>query len=322
MKAESSSASSSRSSNILKALVTFVLLIALFSSADFLSLLKYVKEISVAGWLLCLALFIAQLGVATLRLWVILCKNSQKFPFLRILEIQSVSLLAGNLLLGNLGSSLARIGLLFRLGITWPSAVSSVLIDRICVIIGLVILTGATLPFVPLTLSGINFQLMPEFSTILLVSLGLVLLFGVLSTSEKVGKFLKKTLSQLWGEIRTYGSRRDILLVGLGLTVFSQLILFIAQYFVAWEIGIQVRFLDLLTILPAIALLATLPVSIGGWGVREGATVFGLFLFDIPFEKALLLSVIGGVLALLAVLPAGLYCMVIRRKFLFHQPAD
>jgi len=311
----------SLSSGTLKAVITIVLLAALFSAADFLSLLKYTKEMSVGSWLICFALFMAQLGIATLRLWVILYHNSQKISFLRIFEIQSASLLAGNLLFGNLGSSVARIGLLYRWGITWPSAVGSVFIDRICVIVVLLLMTGATLPFVPLTLPELNYQMIPGFITILLLSVGLVLLFSLISVSGKIGELVKSTLQPLWEEILSYVNRWKVFLIGLGLTVFSQLIFFIAQYYVAREIGIHVGFWDLVTILPTIALLASLPVSLGGWGVREGAMVFGLLLFDVPFEKSLLLSVIGGVLALLAVLPAGLYCIVSQRKSLFQQAA-
>ncbi len=311
----------SQSSGVIKAVITIGLLIALFSAADYLSLLKYTKEMSVAGWLICFSLFIAQLGISTLRFWIILHHHSQELSFFRILGIQSASLLAGNLLFGNLGGAVARIGLLYRLGITWPSAVGSVLIDRVCVVVGLLIMAGVTLPFIPFSIPIFNYQISPGVMTIFLVSVGLLLLLSLTSVSSKMMVWLKNALLPFWDQVCSYLNRWDVLLIGLALSVFSQIIFFVAQYFVASEIGIQLGFWDLMTILPAIALLASLPVSLGGWGVREGAMVFGLLLFDVPFEKSLLLSVIGGVLALLAVLPAGLYCLVSQRKLLFQQAA-
>src|SRR6185369_793106 len=39
----------------------------------------------------------------------------------------------------------------------------------------------------------------------------------------------------------------------------------------AWGINVDVGFMDCLVIVPAVILVTTIPISIAGWGLREGA---------------------------------------------------
>jgi glycosyltransferase 2 family protein len=50
--------------------------------------------------------------------------------------------------------------------------------------------------------------------------------------------------------------------------------------------------------------MAMVPVSIAGWGVREGAMVYGLGLANVPREAALIVSIVVG-LSLAAIGLAG-----------------
>jgi hypothetical protein len=53
-----------------------------------------------------------------------------------------------------------------------------------------------------------------------------------------------------------------------------------------------------------------LPISIGGWGVREGAMVVALHGFGISAEDALLPSVLFGLCAVAATLPGGILWVI------------
>ena len=61
----------------------------------------------------------------------------------------------------------------------------------------------------------------------------------------------------------------------------------------------------MMAILPFVTLVAALPVSFGGWGVREGAFIFALGLSGVPQEAAFMLSVHIGLLSLFATALAG-----------------
>ena len=49
-----------------------------------------------------------------------------------------------------------------------------------------------------------------------------------------------------------------------------------------------------------------MPLSIAGWGLREGAMVAVFALVGVPMDGALLMSVLLGLLLLLVSLPGGL----------------
>jgi hypothetical protein len=59
-------------------------------------------------------------------------------------------------------------------------------------------------------------------------------------------------------------------------------------------------------------LAAALPISIGGWGLREASFVSLLGVLGVDREAALLLSVEFGLLSMLVSLPGGLIWLTLR----------
>ena len=71
-------------------------------------------------------------------------------------------------------------------------------------------------------------------------------------------------------------------------------------------VGLDLSFSQWLMIVPPVSLIQLLPVSLGGWGVREAALVVILGKFGIPGETALAASLCVGVSQILVGLPGGL----------------
>lgn len=69
---------------------------------------------------------------------------------------------------------------------------------------------------------------------------------------------------------------------------------------------LPVDFVDCLIIVPAALLLSALPITIAGWGLREGAFVVGFSFLGIGTNDALTLSLLFGFLNLIVRLPGGL----------------
>jgi uncharacterized membrane protein YbhN (UPF0104 family) len=69
--------------------------------------------------------------------------------------------------------------------------------------------------------------------------------------------------------------------------------------------GLDLGLAGIVGVVPAILLAASLPIGIGGWGVREGLTVIMLAQLGVAPEAALLLSISFGVTVLLASLPGA-----------------
>ena len=65
----------------------------------------------------------------------------------------------------------------------------------------------------------------------------------------------------------------------------------------------------MLLVVPITNLLTALPISIAGWGVREGVMIAGLGYLNVSAEAAFALSILYGILMLVVSLP-GLFAWI------------
>jgi uncharacterized membrane protein YbhN (UPF0104 family) len=76
-------------------------------------------------------------------------------------------------------------------------------------------------------------------------------------------------------------------------------------FLIAHKLGLAVRLDQWFCIIPAALLFSMIPVSAGGWGLREGVFIFGLGALGIRPEEATVVSVLFGLGVLLVTLPGG-----------------
>jgi glycosyltransferase 2 family protein len=88
----------------------------------------------------------------------------------------------------------------------------------------------------------------------------------------------------------------------------------LAAWWMGLALGLPLSLADYLVFTPVIAIVTLVPVSVGGWGVREGALVALLGLVGIPSHMALAFSVLFGFVGIVASLPAF--------GFLWSAPSD
>jgi uncharacterized membrane protein YbhN (UPF0104 family) len=89
------------------------------------------------------------------------------------------------------------------------------------------------------------------------------------------------------------------------LAAVSQALLCAAIFVLSRSVGIDVAFVQFMILLPPVILATILPISIGGWGMRETAMVFTLSLVGVEPERAFALSILVGILTLVMSLPGG-----------------
>lgn len=182
----------------------------------------------------------------------------------------------------------------------------AVLLERVAGQVALFVLMGLALLVTLLTPNGVDW---PSWLLALLALLALALMaFSVMlwliarKGSGKTAGFLRGLGSSsrlaflpakiLWGQI----------LLSLGTAVCN-----VAGFlFAAWAIGFQLSFLVALAIVPMILLAMLLPLTISGWGLREGVAVALFPLIGATATQGLVTSVVFGLVCLLAALP-GLF---------------
>ncbi len=112
-----------------------------------------------------------------------------------------------------------------------------------------------------------------------------------------------------------YFAERLVILKAYLYSLAIQIVIIVSVYVLAKGMGLGITFLSLLVFLPLITLIAMIPVSISGIGIREGAFVFFLGTMGVSADKAMTLSILW----FLSVVAAGLWGLVeyLRFKKLF-----
>jgi uncharacterized membrane protein YbhN (UPF0104 family) len=89
----------------------------------------------------------------------------------------------------------------------------------------------------------------------------------------------------------------------LALSAAAQLGSVLAVWALATGLGLALPFGAALAVVPAIILITFIPLSLGGWGLREGASVVMFGFIGLGAESALAVSVLLGIALLVSSLP-------------------
>jgi glycosyltransferase 2 family protein len=82
----------------------------------------------------------------------------------------------------------------------------------------------------------------------------------------------------------------------------------------ALAVGVETSLLTLLPLVPPLLMTMLIPVSVAGWGIREGAAAALWGIAGLPAGDGVLISVAYGVLVLVSSLPGGLVLLRARRR--------
>jgi glycosyltransferase 2 family protein len=199
-----------------------------------------------------------------------------------------------------------RAWLLVRLGSNWRNAVTSSVIDRgvgggLLIVLGFVILL---LPSGLTALGGYRDVLLVVYGALILaIVLGLLLAPKIISPLARWRYF--RWFASLAADVHrvVFGSRGPVIL-SIGCLIHALTIV------IVWSVG---RAQGFALPLPDAAVLFTVmigvvlvPISIGGWGLRELAVISLLATYGVAPERALLFSVCFGLALALGSLPGAL----------------
>jgi glycosyltransferase 2 family protein len=188
-----------------------------------------------------------------------------------------------------------RIWLFARKGAGWASATYAVLIDRIA---GVFVVALIVIACLPLTFSLIHD---PIARAVLLV-IGVGVIAGTL-VFVLIGQRFRQWFDR-WMLTRHLAaasrntaalcnSHRNAAIV-FACSVAIHLITVAAAWCCAKAIASPVSFAQILVLMPPVLLIATLPVSIAGWGVRENSLMFAFAYAGLAQSDGLVISILFG----------------------------
>src|SRR5262245_531614 len=196
--------------------------------------------------------------------------------------------------------------LLVRLGSNWRTAVTSVVIDR-AVGVGLLIVLGFVVLLLPSGLTALG-----GYRDVVLIVYGALILAGALGLllAPKIASPLARWRYSRWfatlaADVHrvVFGSKGPVVLsIGCLIEAFTIV--------VVWSLGraqgLALPLPDAMVLFVVMVGVVAVPISVGGWGLRELAVVSLLGAHGVAPEKALLFSVCFGLALAIGSLPGGL----------------
>jgi len=268
--------------------------------------LQHLLETQNRSLLLAAAIFLLlQIVLAGERWRTILSASMEEQPP-SMLSAQAVfysSIFFNSLPFGTIGGDVARVWLARRFTVSVTQLVLSVFGDRILTILALILLVVLTLPTIsnPLVLTA-------WFAATALFVVGVSGILLLATLERMLGRWRHQRAIYLI--LRMAEGFRFIRqpagLVALFWALSSGIASALAAYFIARSLEIGVGPTAMIAVISMVTLVSALPISIGGWGVREASVVALLGLLGVEREAALLLSVEFGLLNMLLSLPGGL----------------
>jgi glycosyltransferase 2 family protein len=295
----------------LKLVFSAILLWLIFDKLDNEQLWSNVSEISLLSLLMALMLQLASTLTAAYR-WSLIQRWLGDPPDLRFyIKSYLKGSLFNQLLPTSIGGDAYRVLENGNRIDSHKEAFFGVFIDRIAGLLGLLLLSGLALIWLP--------DLLPIHITITLTIILVIgfsgALFGLCLHKLPRWRFpLWSSLQKLSRRFaRVYRNGRTIS-IQLGLSVVTHLFSMLVLMTLGQSLGLDFELMVYLAVIPPVILLTLLPLSFAGWGIREGAMVGIFAMIGAPSEAVLAMSVIYGLTLVAASLP-GLWFFIHEKQW-------
>ncbi len=294
--------------NAVKVLVTLAIFFLIFRNTDTRKVVATIGSAHLGYVLLGFAAQLLSTFLASYR-WNIIMKElrfGQRFFF--YLKSYFKGAFFNQALPTSIGGDALRVLDIVRLGFRKRDAFAGVFIDRLVGLSGLLMLN--------LLANLLQPGLLPEelFWIINALSAGGIAVILVLMAIQRFNlarfRFFRNSswLRSFYGlsrrTNRVYRGRKGA--IQISMTILTHLFSVIAFYYLALGVGMHYGLITFLVIVPPVILLTLIPVTLAGWGVREGAMI-GLFtLIGADKTMVLSMSILYGLALIVTSLP-GLY---------------
>ena len=310
---------------LLKLGLTLAILLVILVKADFRQIFATLALVAPLAVLVALVLAFLQVGVSAARLSLVVALYQRWLPFWDSLRVTLESAFFSQTFVSFFGGDALRIWRIRRCGLPLNQAASAVVLDRL---IGVTVNHIFLLAALPWLLAEISDHAL-RIGLIALASAGvagfaLMLFLGACYGGEHgvapLPSQLRSTnITRLLRDVATVGRHflhpgAKLLMAAaasLVVVVINSLIFFVLL--LGWKVPIGPAF-GCALLIPAVMEIAMLPISIAGWGVREGMAIIAFAGFGVASSVALGSSLVFGLIVLAVGLVGGLLWLVDHRE--------
>ncbi len=301
----------------LKIMVSGGLIWFLLGSIDLGSARDRIMDASPTLIIGAMALLLIQMGFGGARWYAVVRAVHTPIPWLELTRLFYIGVFFSQALPSSVGGDPIRMYMAYKDGLPLPKSINSVMLERAVAVIALVLIVAAVQPmFLP--------KLAPQahmwtVSAIGMLAVGAVAGLAFLMTldrlPERYARFkIVRGLAHLAGDTRRLFLSPGHALHAITWGVVAQVNMSTCVYVLALGLDLDISWTDCLVLMPPVMLVTTIPISIAGWGVREGAMAWAFGLVGVSVEGATVLSLTLGVVAILISVPAGILWLMGRRR--------
>ncbi len=262
---------------------------------------------------LALAVLVLQVAAAALRWHIVASAPARTTSYAAFFRFLLIGQFFNQMLPSTIGGDGMRAWLHHRAGASLKDAVNGTLVDRLA---GLLALLGLVILATP-----VQATMIPDPAVRLALELtsgaGILAFVTLLGLGGRVGDRLPRlgpirALHELALRVRGIMARPRIAAAVLALSLLVHAASVVGIWSLAQALALAIDLVDLSVLVPPMLLLSMIPISVAGWGLREGLMVMALRSRGVPAEDALLLSALFGLALLSVSLPGGLLWLLHR----------
>jgi uncharacterized membrane protein YbhN (UPF0104 family) len=282
--------------------VSIILLAVLFSKTDVSQLWQTARLASVP-WLLVAMVITATSTLLAVWRWNLLLKTQHvQISFRSLLGSFLVATYFNNFLPSNIGGDVVRIGDTARHTNSKTLAATVVLMDRILGLNALVFVAalGATAvgrlhhtaaPIWPVWLWAGFLAGAAAMTPAVLAPAGFGRLLSPLTVFHP--EWVGNRITTLTGALARFGEKPRALVVAFAGAILVQTAIVFFYFAVAYGLHLDIGLWDLAVVIPMSFVVQVVPVSVGGFGVREAFFSYYFHRIGQPIEDAVLLSLVA-----------------------------
>ena len=296
----------------IKLALSGAIMAVLISRLEVESFSAMIHRFSPLAWLGATGFIMVQFLLITYRWNVLINIGMNRMNYRQSLEVTVASLVANSLFIAAITGVFVKIAMSLHYGASLFKSFVATVIDRLLTLAALLFLSSLFLPLLGQYLkSDTHGDLYHDiciymgimiFVTFILAPVGMNLMLKHMNRLP----FSLRHIRNGTRYMKILLNNKSILARVAVSSLIAQFSFFVSVYVIALSTDIDLPFIDMMTVLPLITLVASLPISFGGWGVREGAFMYGFALLGVPMETSFLISVQTGLIGLLVTILLGL----------------
>jgi uncharacterized protein (TIRG00374 family) len=242
------------------------------------------------------------------------------------LRAYGIGIFSNNFLPTGFGGDVVRAWLVARSGNPLARSFTSVAVDRAVALVSLFAIGWLGLALSPVTVPG---KLLAPFAgatagTVLITILALVVLRRR-GLSRFLPSMVRPWASEVARTLRKYGRDHRLQMEALILSVAFQALMITALWTMTKALQLDVSPVALAVVMPLVLIATLMPISVAGFGVREGVYIVLLGELGVSASEATLLSLFSVAALAIASLPGGLAILMggeLARTRLGSMPAE